>query len=312
MIGKIIFKSVASGVVIGLAIEAGERLYNTYIKVKEDLKAEENKKEYEDEESEEPSHEKDDVQEDVVVLNPVGPTKEPYAYNKVYSGATITRVMSDLETPDEERNKAADEVEDILEKNTEGRIDVRVDKNSEEALEMFKSYTLRTVDRSSLRVMYTLFKIPYVPQPNNEDWHDDNLMESLLEKRRDYFDGDCHWVDKDQISMAEVVIHYAEMGAEDLEWDAEDILADILENCFQYEDENGAMHFIDTADVDEYFAIADALNCHDFDGTNGFGLFGIPDGDVDPTVNSYLKEYNIYIGWKLDAIAAIENEEYDI
>lgn len=236
--------------------------------------------------------------------DPTPPSKDSFKdYSSMYKGATNSSLMKMLEDQDEDESSQIDEDEDII-LNKEDKLDMRVDKNSKDALELYISYMVRNVEPQYENILRYLFRIPYKCSDDCSS-HDRNLYDALSEKRKEYFGEDSIWYRETNPSFAELILHYVNLAVYDIDGNVNDYLADVLENGFAtWDDELKRVDIINPSRSD--YEILDQvthniynMNRHQFDGNYGFGLFGLDDEEVDPTVDSYLKEYNIYIGVKL-------------
>lgn len=308
LLGKAIVRGALAGTAVGFAVKGGMMIYDAYKTVKAEMN-----KEPEVTEDFEPVNFKEDLElskdpdEVVVFKDPKGPDHEPTAYHKQYKGASISRINEVLTQKSPEELAEEDQIEAELEEMGEedAKLPMRVDKNSEDALHLYKEHRMRNVETYAKRVIWKLFDYAFVVD-EKADYHDENLHESLREYRVDFFGGECEWTKPEHISMAEVIIHYSELLAEDLDLAPDDVMGDILYNCFSDPTGDGRVRLMDMTDDERVSLIIMSLNAHDFDGEYGFGLFGLEDGDVDPTIDSYLKEANTYVGAKMEEIARQE------
>lgn len=308
LLSKTIIRGALAGTAVGFAVKGCMMLYDAYKTVKAEMN-----KEPEVTEDFEPVNFKEDLElskdpdEVVVFKDPKGPDHEPTAYHKQYKGASISRINEVLTQRSPEELAEEDQIEAELEEMGEedAKLPMRVDKNSEDALHLYKEHRMRNVETYAKRVIWKLFDYAFVVD-EKADYHDENLHESLREYRVDFFGGECEWTKPEHISMAEVIIHYSELLAEDLDLAPDDVMGDILYNCFSDPTGEGRVRLMDMTDDERVSLIIMSLNAHDFDGEYGFGLFGLEDSDVDPTIDSYLKEANMYVGAKMEEIARQE------
>lgn len=298
---------VLGGAVVGLAVKGCIMVYDAYVKVMDELN-DKTESQIDDGEKFKPIETQEDLDveksDDVVLLNEYkGRTEAPFAYHKKYAGVSTTKMQTALEELSPEEEEKLEEAEEILENLDEAvRLDVRVDPNSTDALELWRQYVLREVDRDFIRIMYKLFNYAYEVNENNTEegkLHDENLLKTLVEQRKEYLGDNSIWAVPEQISMAEVVMYYATLAAFDLDESIDGTLMTILYNCFAEYDPVVETEVFFSNDDERIGEIVSLLNHHDFDGQYGYGLFGLDDNEIDPTTDSYLKEYNIYIGCKL-------------
>ena len=313
LLGKAIIRGVLAGTAVGFAVKGCMMLYDAYKAVKRELETEpEVTPDFEPVNFKEDLELSKDPDEVVIFKDPTGPEHDPTPYHKNYKGASISKINEVLTQKSLEELAEEDQIEHELEEMGEedARLPMRVDKNSEDALHLYKEHRMRNVQAYAKRVIWKLFDYAFVVDPS-ADYHDENLHESLREYRVDFFQGECEWTKPEHISMAELIIHYSELLSADLDVEVDDVMQDILFNCFSEVHDDGKIRLINMDDHEEISLICIALNRHDFDGEYGFGLFGLDDNEVDPTIDSYLKEANTYVGVKMEEIARLEGVEED-
>ena len=313
LLGKAILRGALAGTAVGFAVKGCMMLYDAYKTVKKEIETEpEVTRDFEPVNFKEDLELSKDPDEVVIFKDPTGPEHEPTPYHKNYKGASISKINEVLTQKSPEELAEEDQVEAELNEMGEedAKLPMRVDKNSEDALHLYKEHRMRNVETYARRVIWRLFDYAFSVDAN-ADYHDENLHETLREYRVDFFGGECEWTRPEHVSMAELIIHYSELLAADLDVEVDDVMQDILFNCFSEVHDDGKIRLTNMDDHEEISLICLALNRHDFDGEYGFGLFGLDDSEVDPTIDSYLKEANTYVGVKMEEIARLEGSEED-
>lgn len=313
LLGKAIFRGALAGTAVGFAVKGCMMLYDAYKTVKKEIETEpEVTEDFTPVNFKEDLELSEDPDEVVIFKDPQGPDHEPTPYHKNYKGVSISRINEALTQKSPEELAEEDQVEAELNEMGEedAKLPMRVDKNSEDALHLYKEHRMRNVETYAKRVIWRLFDYSFVVD-ETADYHDANLHETLREYRVDFFGGECEWTKPEYVSMAELIVHYSELLAADLDISVDDVMQDILFNCFSEVHDDGKIRLINMDDHEEISLICINLNKHNFDGEYGFGLFGLDDNEVDPTIDSYLKESNTYVGVKMEEIAKIEQNEED-
>lgn len=117
----------------------------------------------------------------------------------------------------------ADIYNDSIEEETET---LRHNPDSEDALVQFQEMRLVGFSRlgESRKILWDLFKHPYYPESSE----DETLAESLLDERRRFFK-EGRYIHT--VSFAEVFLHFADKSNFDMDYDVEDIVTNMLDNC---------------------------------------------------------------------------------
>ena len=139
--------------------------------------------------------------------------------------------------------------------------DMRYDMNSTDALQQYKAMKLADVQRGEWwDILYRFFDVKF--EPDNE--MDDNIKISIEADREEFFGLESiHTVG--QATIAEVILHFAELMS-----------LDFGESVDSYAEE--LVHNIDIsrdADLSEYVKVGWLLTHHDLYTKYGYGIFGL-------------------------------------